>query len=63
MLRFLFWNLNRKPLENLVRQIVGANDVDIVILAEMDTTPHKMAAELSGKPPRAVPLHPAGFLR
>lgn len=48
MLRFLFWNLNRKPLETLVQRIVAAHDVDIVILAEMNaTTPNEMAAALS----------------
>ena len=47
MLRFLFWNLNRKPLEKLVQQIVAAHDIDIVVLAEMITLPIETAAGLS----------------
>ena len=47
MLRFLFWNLNRKPLEKLVQQIVAAHDIDIVVLAEMVTTTQNMALALN----------------
>ncbi len=56
MLRFLFWNLKRKPLEPLVRQIVAAHDIDIVVLAEMLTPPFTMAAALNAKLSRR-PFH------
>ena len=32
--RFLFWNINRKPLQSLIAAIVEERDVDVVILAE-----------------------------
>ncbi len=47
MLRFLFWNLHRKPLEKLVQQIVAAHDIDIVVLAEMATKTQDMAVALN----------------
>jgi hypothetical protein len=34
MLTFLFWNLNRKPLQARVARLAAAHDVDVVILAE-----------------------------
>jgi hypothetical protein len=34
MLTFLFWNLNRKPLGELVRRLAVEYRADIVILAE-----------------------------
>lgn len=35
--RFLFWNLNRKPLFNAVAELAHERKVDIVILAEVET--------------------------
>src|SRR5256885_2154674 len=32
--KFLFWNINSKPLEHLVAQLVHERDVDVVLLAE-----------------------------
>ncbi|HWE40724.1 MAG TPA: endonuclease/exonuclease/phosphatase family protein [Isosphaeraceae bacterium] len=34
MMSFLFWNLNKKPLQDRVAQLVGTHDVDVVMLAE-----------------------------
>lgn len=33
-MRFLFWNINRKPLQNLIASIVGEHDVDVILIAE-----------------------------
>lgn len=33
-MRFLFWNLNRRPLQTALRAIVDEHDVDVVMLAE-----------------------------
>ena len=38
MTTFLFWNINRKPLENLLRLLVGAHAPHIIILAECRIT-------------------------
>ena len=34
--RFLFWNLNRKPLAVTVAELAEEHQVDVVILAETD---------------------------
>lgn len=34
MITFLFWNLNRKPLQDLVADLVEIHNVDVLILAE-----------------------------
>lgn len=45
MLRFLFWNLGRKPLASLAARVAADRDVDVVILAEVaETTPEILAA-------------------
>jgi hypothetical protein len=31
---FLFWNLNRKPLQHLLAALVEEHDVDVVLLVE-----------------------------
>lgn len=46
-LAFLFWNLNRKPLEHRVARIVQAHSVDVVILAECETDPAQVVSALS----------------
>jgi len=33
-INFLFWNVNRKPLEERIRRIVQSHAIDVVILAE-----------------------------
>jgi len=39
MVKFMFWNINGKPLAALIREIVAAHGVDIVILAECRIAP------------------------
>jgi hypothetical protein len=34
---FLFWNVNRRPLERRIARLTSANDVDVLMLAECDT--------------------------
>jgi hypothetical protein len=46
MLKFLFWNTNKKPLEILVAAIVFRRGVDIVLLAECQD-PLKVLSELN----------------
>ena len=36
MLTFLFWNVNRKPLQNLIAALVEEHRVDVLILAETE---------------------------
>ena len=37
--KFLFWNINRRPLAGLVAELAEIHRVDVVILAECDTDP------------------------
>lgn len=39
MATFLFWNLNRKPLQEFIRTLVVEHNVDILILAECSIEP------------------------
>lgn len=39
MIRFLFWNINRKPLNRVIASLVVEHQVDILILAECDIVP------------------------
>ena len=39
MLRFLFWNLGRRPLRQLVADVARIHSIDILILAECDISP------------------------
>ncbi len=36
-MKFLFWNIQKKPLGHLVRALVDEHDIDMVILAEVET--------------------------
>lgn len=36
MPRFLFWNLNNKPVAHLVKEVARHNDVDVLVLAECE---------------------------
>lgn len=44
---FLFWNLNRKPLLNLVAELAGSRRVDVVILAECPDEPRSILQVLN----------------
>lgn len=36
MPRFLFWNLNKKPLADIIARLAAAHDVDVLMFAECD---------------------------
>jgi hypothetical protein len=38
MTTFLFWNLNKSPLEALVAELAEMHQVDVLILAESEIT-------------------------
>jgi endonuclease/exonuclease/phosphatase family metal-dependent hydrolase len=46
--KFLFWNLNRKPLADLVSRIVHAHRIDVVVLAECDIRAADLLLSLNG---------------
>jgi len=51
MPRFLFWNLNNKPLPQLVKKVARSNDVDILVLAECDISIGQLLTELNTETP------------
>jgi exonuclease III len=55
MLRFLFWNLNRNPLESTVANLCYQHDVDVLILAECVVPPARLLRELYDR--NGVPYH------
>lgn len=42
MTNFLFWNVNKKPLENLIKQTAFQHDIDVILLAEYESNPTKL---------------------
>ncbi|HYT94005.1 MAG TPA: endonuclease/exonuclease/phosphatase family protein [Gemmataceae bacterium] len=48
MLSFLFWNLNKKPLQARIARLVVKHGVDILMLAECVTDPSELLAALNG---------------
>ena len=48
--RFLFWNINRKPLAGLVADLAEIHQIDVVVLAECDTDPSAMLRALNRTP-------------
>ncbi len=49
MTNFLFWNVNKKPLENLIKELAFQYDVDIILLAEYVSNPTKLLIELNNE--------------
>ncbi len=49
MITFLFWNINRKPLERLLRLLVEAHAPHILILAECRVPSDELLVALNGK--------------
>ncbi len=47
MMTFLFWNLNKKPLERLVADLAELHEVDALILAENEIPTHVMLESLN----------------
>ena len=50
MTTFLFWNLNRNPLEGLVAELAELHQVDVFILAECEIPAHVMLEALNRNP-------------
>ena len=48
--KFLFWNINRRPLAGLVSDLAEAHQIDIIVLAECDTDPSTMLQALNRAP-------------
>jgi hypothetical protein len=51
MPRFLFWNLNNKPVPHLVKQVARGNDVDVLVLAECEIPVGAILTELNAETP------------
>lgn len=47
MITFLFWNLNRKPLQDIVSSLATAYKVDVLMLTECSIEPNTMLAALN----------------
>jgi hypothetical protein len=50
MITFLFWNLNKSPLEALVSELAEMHQVDVLILAESEITSYVMLETLNRNP-------------
>lgn len=46
--RFLFWNINRKPLAEAVADLANADQIDVVILVECEMEPNSVLSALNG---------------
>jgi hypothetical protein len=55
MTTFLFWNLNRKPLEAVVSRLARRHEVDVVMLVESVTSPAVLLTSLN--PPATGDYH------
>jgi hypothetical protein len=51
MPRFLFWNLNNKPIPHLVKAVARSNAVDVLVLAECEISIGAMLSELNAETP------------
>lgn len=47
MTTFLFWNINRKPLEKVIKALVDEHQIDVLILAECNISPAVMLQVLN----------------
>jgi hypothetical protein len=45
--KFLFWNINRKPIANVVAEVAAVHKVDVVILAESAIAPRSLLTTLN----------------
>jgi endonuclease/exonuclease/phosphatase family metal-dependent hydrolase len=48
--KFLFWNINGKPLTGLVGELAEIQGIDVIILAECDTDPSIVLSDLNTAP-------------
>ncbi len=49
MLKFIFWNLNNRPLERLVARLARQESGDVVVLAECEIRPDVLLRELEAQ--------------
>jgi Endonuclease/Exonuclease/phosphatase family. len=49
MLKFLFWNTKRRPLENLVADLCRTHEIDLLLLVENTAPPARMLLSLNKK--------------
>ena len=56
MIKFLFWNLNRKPLEATVSSLAQMHDIDVLMLAECTVAPARMLRTLNERGERQFHL-------
>jgi hypothetical protein len=49
MLNFLFWNINKKPIENHLIDLIYEHEIDILILAESEISIKKLLELLNNK--------------
>lgn len=54
MLRFLFWNTGRRPVQAIIADLARSNDVDVLVLAECAVPPEALLEVL-----RAAGFHPS----
>jgi hypothetical protein len=47
MLTFLFWNVNRKPLQEIIANLANQHRVDVILLAEWDSGPAPLLQALN----------------
>ncbi len=47
MMRFLFWNLNKKPLADTIAKLAAAHKIDVLMFAECDIIPATLLTALN----------------
>lgn len=57
VIKFLFWNINRKPLEETIAKIIKHYNVDILILAESSIPEKQLRTNLSKKSGNVFNIH------
>ena len=48
LITFLFWNINKKPLQSRIARIVATHNVDVVILTELANSEQSVVDKLNG---------------
>lgn len=47
MINFLFWNINKKPIDNLIKELAFEHNVDVIMLAEFEGNPTRLLPVLN----------------
>ena len=42
MINFLFWNINKQPIDNLIKELAFQHNVDVIMLAEFEGNPTRL---------------------